>query len=171
LRSKLKIRDVTEEYDTWSILDSPAGAEWNPEKIWKFGSGGAAEITWNMKGEESLARLGTGDGEIGSWDLRGGWGEGSMGKRFLVRKGDKREHTLCRRSGTAGYFVLKPTLLLLTASSSSDHDMADANAYLLRRMLNGVPEGHQEMIPNVSLPLESCMDVMGGGESDIAACL
>lgn len=49
--------------------------------------------------------------------------------------------------------------------------MADANAYLLRRMLNGVPEGHQEMIPNSSLPLESCMDVMGGGESDIAACL
>jgi hypothetical protein len=67
--------------------------------------------------------------------------------------------------------VLKTTLLLLTASSSSDHDMADANAYLLRRMLNGVPEGHQEMIPNTSLPLESCMDVMGGGESDIAASL
>lgn len=67
--------------------------------------------------------------------------------------------------------MLKTTLLLLTASSSSDHDMADANAYLLRRMLNGVPEGHQEMIPNTSLPLESCMDVMGGGESDIAASL
>lgn len=53
------------------------------------------------------------------------------------------------------------------ASAASDHDMADSNAYLLRRMLNGVPEGHQEMIPGTSLPLESCMDVMGGGKSSL----
>jgi Cys-tRNA synthase (O-phospho-L-seryl-tRNA:Cys-tRNA synthase) len=51
------------------------------------------------------------------------------------------------------------------ASFASDHDTADVNAYLLRRMSNGVPEGPNELIAGTSLPLESCMDVMGGGQS------
>lgn len=39
---------------------------------------------------------------------------------------------------------------------SSDYD--------LRRMLLGVPEGPQEIIPGSALPLESCMDVNNGGK-------
>jgi folate-binding Fe-S cluster repair protein YgfZ len=39
LRSKVKLRDVTEEYDTWSILDSTLGGDgssWVPGKTWKM---------------------------------------------------------------------------------------------------------------------------------------
>lgn len=98
LRSKIKLRDVTEEYDTWSVLDSSSGQQrdqgkdaWHgPTKRWKMGSGGAAEVTWDM-GEESVGHLGLENEQVGSWDLRAGWGQGSMGKRLLVRKGDRRK--------------------------------------------------------------------------------
>lgn len=36
--------------------------------------------------------------------------------------------------------------------------------YSLRRMLLGVPEGSNEVVPGTALPLESCMDLHGGGE-------
>ena len=97
LRSKVKLRDVTEEYDSWSILDSPTNANWTPEQTWKIGSGGAAEVTWAMQGDQGTKNLGGREEEVGSWDLRGGAGSGSMGKRFLVRKGDK------RKSGTTSF--------------------------------------------------------------------
>ena len=54
--------------------------------------------------------------------------------------------------------------IAFAASFASDHDIADASAYLLRRILNGVPEGPNELVPGTSLPLEGCMDVMGGSE-------
>ena len=61
--------------------------------------------------------------------------------------------------------------IAFAASFASDHDIADANAYLLRRILNGVPEGPNELVPGTALPLESCMDVMGGSECfEILAC-
>ena len=41
--------------------------------------------------------------------------------------------------------------------------MEDVEQYDLHRMLLGVPDGHHEIQPGVSLPLESCMDVQGGG--------
>jgi hypothetical protein len=31
-------------------------------------------------------------------------------------------------------------------------------------MLLGVPEGPEEIVPMSALPLESCMDIHGGGE-------
>ena len=34
---------------------------------------------------------------------------------------------------------------------------------MLHRMLLGIPEGPDEIIPGSALPLESCMDVHGGG--------
>ena len=72
-------------------MDSPSNAEWTPEQTWKIGSGGAAEVTWAMQADQGIKHLGGREEEVGSWDLRGGAGSGSMGKRFLVRKGDKRE--------------------------------------------------------------------------------
>lgn len=91
LRAKVKIQDVSEEYDIWSALNDKVEGSWQPSRSWKFGNGGAAEPTWNMGGEESIKNLGCGEKEIAGWDLRAGWGEGSLGKRILVRKGDKRK--------------------------------------------------------------------------------
>jgi hypothetical protein len=114
-----------------------------------------------MQGDQGIKNLGGREEEVGSWDLRGGAGSGSMGKRFLVRKGDKREPDTIPFASVP---VVENDSIVSAASFASDHDTADANAYLLRRVLNGVPEGPNELVPGTSLPLESCMDVMGGSE-------
>ena len=43
--------------------------------------------------------------------------------------------------------------------------------YYLRRMLLGVPEGANEMVPEHALPLESCMDIHGGGRPQHSAAM
>lgn len=40
----------------------------------------------------------------------------------------------------------------------------DESDYDLHRMTIGVPEGQREIIPGSALPLESCMDIHGGGK-------
>jgi hypothetical protein len=55
-----------------------------------------------------------------------------------------------------------------TASITSTHDEVTDLDYLLRRMTLGVPEGVREIIPGSALPLESCMDVMGGSQSHLS---
>jgi hypothetical protein len=56
------------------------------KREWKFGNGGSAEPYW----EVGKVR-GVGETENGVWDLRAGNGSEGMGKRVLVRKGEKRE--------------------------------------------------------------------------------
>jgi folate-binding Fe-S cluster repair protein YgfZ len=90
LRSKIKIRDVSEEYDSWSVVNTQEPSDWSPSSSWKLGSGGAGEITWNTNGEEAIKQLRMSEQEVGSWDLRAGFGPGSMGRRLLVRRGDLR---------------------------------------------------------------------------------
>jgi len=46
---------------------------------------------------------------------------------------------------------------------ASTFDSASTENYHLHRMLLGVPEGPGEIVPGSALPLESCMDVQGGG--------
>jgi folate-binding protein YgfZ len=50
------------------------------------------------------------------------------------------------------------------ASIASTHAAATPDDYTMHRMLLGVPEGFAEIIPGQALPLESCMDIHGGGE-------
>jgi hypothetical protein len=52
-----------------------------------------------------------------------------------------------------------------TASLASSHDQVELDEYDLRRMLLGVPEGSNEIVPGSALPLESCMDIHGGSKS------
>jgi hypothetical protein len=40
--------------------------------------------------------------------------------------------------------------------------------YHLNRMRLGIPDGPTEIMPELALPLESCMDVNGGGEPHAA---
>jgi hypothetical protein len=53
---------------------------------------------------------------------------------------------------------LKPPASLL-----NHHDQASTEDYHLQRMLLGLPEGPSEIVPGSALPLESSMDIHGGG--------
>lgn len=50
------------------------------------------------------------------------------------------------------------------ASLATSHDLGNIDDYELHRMLLGVPEGPAEILPGQALPLESCMDIHGGGK-------
>ncbi|KAI4526092.1 Aminomethyltransferase folate-binding domain-containing protein [Schizophyllum commune Loenen D] len=82
LRSKVKLRDVTNEYDVWQAWGSPQAERfWDHERRWAFAKSGAVEPAWDVLNAWPW----------GTWDLalhdRRAPG---MGTRMLVRKGDKR---------------------------------------------------------------------------------
>lgn len=129
LRTKVKVRDVSNEYDVWASWGSELEASWEtprdwrwaersniPEQLWKEG-----DTPW---GNEPLL-------------LRDRRGVG-MGQRRLVSKGVKPPET-----GT--------------------HDTVTEEDYMIHRIVRGVPEGSQEIIPGASFPMETNLDVMGGG--------
>ncbi|WWD06226.1 hypothetical protein V865_004312 [Kwoniella europaea PYCC6329] len=134
LRAKVRIRDVSDQWDLYSAYASTSKGK-GPERNWKFGSGGAAESQWSWK--DDIQDMELKENEVGCWDLRAGWGEGGLGRQVLVPKGDK------------------PSL-------TSSHNTSPIDDYHLRRMILGVPEGPNEIIPGQALPLESCMDLHGG---------
>lgn len=89
LRSKVRIRDVTAEWDVYAAWGG-AGADTNaPAATWRYGNAGAAERLWTWSGEP--APLGLGEKEQGCWDLRAGWGAAGLGRHVIVPKGEKRE--------------------------------------------------------------------------------
>jgi len=65
-----------------------------------------------------------------------------MGQRRLVSKGDK-------------------------PPEAGTHDTAKEDDYTIHRIVRGVPEGTQEIIPGTSFPMEANLDVMGGGTYSI----
>lgn len=81
LRSKVKIRDVSDEFDVWSAWGSVMDREWESKREWLWGRSGAVEPVWT---------------DSSNWP----WGSLShvihdrravgMGRRLLVRKGDSR---------------------------------------------------------------------------------
>ena len=86
LRSKVKFRDVSDEWDVWGVWGGePVEGQAGPSRSFKFGSGGSAEATWTWP--EGVVPV-----ENGCWDLRAGWGAQSLGRQVLVSKGDKREY-------------------------------------------------------------------------------
>lgn len=152
LRAKIRIKDVSDEWDVWSAWGTPDATP-EPGHIWRFGSGGAAERLWAW--ENGRAPLGLAEAEVGCWDLRAGWGPNGMGRQLFVPKGQRRE-------STGGG---QPERARLTAASLlASHDQGTTDEYNLRRTLLGVPEGSAEVIPGSALPLESDMDIHGGGE-------
>lgn len=51
----------------------------------------------------------------------------------------------------------------LLASISTACDIAqDGTQYTLHRILHGVPEGHDDIVPQQAFPMDSNMDLMGG---------
>lgn len=51
---------------------------------------------------------------------------------------------------------------LPTAAENATHDVANPEAYVLHRILHGVPEGVVDIIPTQSFPMDSNLDIMGG---------
>ncbi|KAJ7283717.1 Aminomethyltransferase folate-binding domain-containing protein [Mycena rebaudengoi] len=80
LRSRVKVRDASEEYDVWAAWNSPGDEYREPERTWKWAeSAGVAEPAWNSADEWPW-----GSKEEMIHDRRAP----GMGRRLLVRKGD-----------------------------------------------------------------------------------
>lgn len=52
----------------------------------------------------------------------------------------------------------------LAPPSAPETTSADGESYTVHRMLVGVPEGIEDIVPMSSLPSESNLDFMGGGQ-------
>ena len=86
LRSKVRIKDVSEEWDTWAAWGSEIeSGGLMPTRLWRPGSGGANESQWSWP--EGIRSLGLSEAEIGCWDLRAGLGM----RQLLIPKGQNRE--------------------------------------------------------------------------------
>lgn len=82
LRSKVKLRDVTEEYDVWAAWGSEAEKAWETERRWDFAHSGVIEPVWDKDGDWPW---GSAPGILRDRRAVG------MGHRVLVRKGDRRK--------------------------------------------------------------------------------
>jgi hypothetical protein len=104
LRSKVRIKDVSDQWDVYATYgdDRQAGAEAThelpadhlgakqPQRLWRFGSGGAAESQWSWP--NGVRDLGLAEGEVGCWDLRLGWsGTHGAARQILTPRGQARE--------------------------------------------------------------------------------
>jgi folate-binding Fe-S cluster repair protein YgfZ len=83
LRSKVRIRDVSQEYDIWSAWGSDKENRWETSREWAFARSGAIEPIWN-----STTEWPWGAGDLTLRDRRAP----GMGARHLIRKGDRRKH-------------------------------------------------------------------------------
>ncbi|EPQ59268.1 Aminomethyltransferase folate-binding domain-containing protein [Gloeophyllum trabeum ATCC 11539] len=127
LRSKVKIRDASDQYDVWASWGSEKESIWETPRKWNFARSGAIEPVWDASegwpwgAEDCLIR-----------DRRAV----GMGHRRLVRKGDR-------------------------PPEAATHDEAQHDAYLLHRILHGVPESSTDIVPMQAFPMDSNLDVMG----------
>ncbi|KAG9317538.1 mitochondrial protein [Chiua virens] len=130
LRSKVRIRDVTPEWDVWAAWGEPESAD--TKRAWHWAASGAVEPVWpNTQADTQPSPWGTEHHVLLDRRAPG------MGRRLLVRKGDRPQ-------------------------DASTHDVLPADAYLLHRIMHGVPEGSADIQPLHAFPIESNLDVMGG---------
>lgn len=126
LRSKVRIRDVSQEWDIWAAWGHDHGAD--EQREWAWARSGAVEPIWS---KTTTWPWGTEPGVIIDRRAPG------MGRRMIVPKGEKPRET-------------------------STHDTLGSDAYLLHRILHGVPEGNIDIPPLHAFPIESNLDMMGG---------
>ncbi|KAF8640114.1 hypothetical protein AX17_001350 [Amanita inopinata Kibby_2008] len=82
LRSKVRIRDVTEQYDVWASWGSPVDTPYDASvREWHWAPSGSIEPVWNNAGTEWP----WGSDDCALFDRRAV----GMGSRFLVKKGDR----------------------------------------------------------------------------------
>jgi folate-binding Fe-S cluster repair protein YgfZ len=71
--------------------------------------------------------------------------------------------------GNSFAHIFTNTRIVVPASLPADAQRVDESHYHLHRILLGVPEGVSDLVPGVSLPLESNLDYMGGSQSRFCA--
>jgi len=85
LRSKVKIRQLTDEVDIWATWGSEADKSWESPRQWNWGRGGAVEPVWS--GDEW--HWGTQQGVFLDRRAVG------LGRRLISRKSDPRTSPIC----------------------------------------------------------------------------
>lgn len=128
LRAKVRIRDVSNEYDVWAAWGSGQESQWETTRLWNASRSGVVEPVW-----EANADWPWGSEPTRIQDRRAI----GMGHRLLVRKGDRPQE-------------------------AATHDTVPEDVYTTHRILHGVPEGIQDIVPMQAFPMESNMDIMGG---------
>ncbi|KAH9894325.1 Aminomethyltransferase folate-binding domain-containing protein [Cubamyces lactineus] len=101
LRSKVKLQDVTEEYDVWSAWGSEKEKAWETERQWVFARSGVIEPVWDKDGEWPW---GSTPGVMRDRRAVG------MGHRLLVRKGDRPQESSTHDVASADEYHLHRVL-------------------------------------------------------------
>jgi folate-binding Fe-S cluster repair protein YgfZ len=147
LRSRVKVRDASDEYDVWGVWGSP-GEEEGAERHWKWAeNSGVVEPVWNST---DTWPWGSKDEVLHDRRAPG------MGKRLLVRKGELRAYP------TVQSLIFWHEINTILAMEASSHEMASSDDYTLHRILHGVPEGLIDIPAMQAFPMESNLDFMGG---------
>jgi folate-binding Fe-S cluster repair protein YgfZ len=79
LRSKVKIRDASEEYDVWAAWGSENDKLWDTKREWRWARSGAVEPVWDTTNEWPWG--------LQDWTINDRRAVG-MGLRLLIKKGD-----------------------------------------------------------------------------------
>ncbi|ORZ00538.1 hypothetical protein BCR43DRAFT_511533 [Syncephalastrum racemosum] len=121
LRSKVKIRDVTEEYTPWSVWGDAL----------------------NHEHASTMDKVPAG---------------------LLVKKDTRLSDIGCHdpRVPGFGYRAVLPNTQDIQSILPGSFEELSSDEYTIRRILNGIPEGTQDMWPEQSLPLEANLDYMNG---------
>jgi hypothetical protein len=82
LRSKVRVRDVSDEYTVWAAWGSESHRNWDTSREWAWAKSGVVEPTWSSGGAWPW-----GSEQLAMQDRRAP----GMGARLLCRTGDKRE--------------------------------------------------------------------------------
>ena len=148
LRSKVKLEDVSDNYDVWAAWNCEADDKWETKRKWTHSRSGAIEPLWDASEEWPW---GVEEGILRDRRAVG------MGRRLLVPKGDRRMSWMLVCN-----FPISWCSSQWSAKDAATHDVMDSEAYKAHRISLGVPEGIDDIQPMHSFPMESNLDVMGG---------
>lgn len=138
LRSKVTLRDASEEWDVWHAWEGAHRGE-------------APDAQRLMQGAEQQ------EGTIIAKDGRAS----GMGWRVLVPKGQQRE--LHFAMSLMCLWLTSSCFPAALAALEERFVTAAPEDYTIHRVLRGVPEGALDIVEGSALPLESCLDYMHGG--------
>ncbi|KAK1224415.1 ccr4 associated factor [Marasmius sp. AFHP31] len=126
LRSKVKIRDVSSEFDVWAAWHSE-NVETDLKKEWRFAESGAVEPAWPDSHTADHWPWGLGDRILVDRRAPG------MGSRYLVRKGDKPHITSSFDEVPSDMYTLHR---ILRGVPEGIHDITPATAFPMESNLD-----------------------------------